>query len=216
MTDIKFECPVCGQHMECDRACGGDVIHCPRCCAELRVPFADGTQIDAMKRAELLAPMPPAPTVPTAPAQAPASSGLAEDGQVAKPAPKPEPLEVSCPVCRSELRIGEAVRAKAKPNSPPPMAELLRKGPDKPEPAPVPPAADSAPDGQGKTEKHHLTVEEREQKIAAARQAHPIQVNTAMKPRLEYVLEDKTPPLVKEAQDAEAGRKEAKEKIVTE
>jgi len=61
-----------------------------------------------------------------------------------------------------------------------------------------------------------LTVEEREKQIAAARQAHPVSLNTPMKPRLEYVLTDKTPPLVKEGKDAEARRSAAKEKTVTE
>src|ERR1051325_11882683 len=28
MSVLKFECPGCGQHMECDRACAGDIIHC--------------------------------------------------------------------------------------------------------------------------------------------------------------------------------------------
>jgi hypothetical protein len=90
------------------------------------------------------------------------------------------------------------------------MAELLRKGTESE-------AAKPPPEAPGKqTPKHPLTIEEREQQIAAARQAHPIQLNPPMKPRLEYVLSGETPPIVKEAQEAEAGRREAKEKIVTE
>jgi hypothetical protein len=39
-----------------------------------------------------------------------------------------------------------------------------------------------------------MSIEERERQIAAARQAHPVQLNPSMKPRLEYILEGKAPP----------------------
>ena len=211
MTEIKFECPACGQHMECDRACGGDLIHCPRCCAELRIPFEDNGQIESTKRAELITPQTStaAPTSAVAP-----TTGPAPVAEVPKPSTKPEHLEVTCPVCRSELKIAATGGDARKPGSSPPLAELLRKGPEpKPEAAPAQAQPESASDGQGKPEHRHLTIEEREQQIAAARQAHPIHLNPPMKPRLEYVLSGKTPPLVKEGQEAEAGRAAAKEKI---
>ena len=57
MTILKFECPGCGQHMECDRVCGGDIIHCPRCCAEIRIPFPGTGHIEgSIARAELIGP----------------------------------------------------------------------------------------------------------------------------------------------------------------
>src|SRR5205814_4933901 len=52
MSVLKFQCPGCGQNMECDRACAGDVIHCPRCMAELRIPFNELP--GALLRAELI------------------------------------------------------------------------------------------------------------------------------------------------------------------
>jgi hypothetical protein len=208
MTDIKFECPGCGQHMECDRACGGDVIHCPRCCAELRIPFADVAQLEgSMKRAALIA---PAGSSTMATSQAHSASAPA-DSVRAKEAVETVSVEVTCPVCHSELRIGERVKANFKPGSPPPPAELLRKKTQETPPTPGP-----APAEAGTTGEHHLSLEEREKQIAAARQAHPISLNPPMKPRLEYVLSDKTPPLAKEGQNAEAGRSEAKENTVTE
>ncbi len=38
-----------------------------------------------------------------------------------------------------------------------------------------------------------MTLEERERQIAKAREEHPIQINTAVKPRLDYVLSGEAP-----------------------
>src|SRR6476646_7182343 len=92
MSVLKFECPGCGQHMECDRACAGDVIHCPRCCAELRIPFSE--MPGAIVRAELIL---HAPAKPAAPAPIPAAPPT--------PAAPPQPVEVICPICESHLRV---------------------------------------------------------------------------------------------------------------
>jgi len=160
-----------------------------------------------MKRAAMLAPADSGAST-LKPQIKTAESGAAP---AVKEPEKTENLDVTCPVCHSELRIGEAVRARAKPGSAPPPAELLRKQTDETSPTPAP-----APVQDGTAGEPHLTVEEREKQIAAARQAHPVSLNTPMKPRLEYVLTDKTPPLVKEGKDAEARRSAAKEKTVTE
>ncbi|HXE41757.1 MAG TPA: hypothetical protein VN516_01940 [Candidatus Baltobacteraceae bacterium] len=43
MSELKFSCPACGQHIMCSKAYGGNVIQCPNCKAELRIPFSNVT-----------------------------------------------------------------------------------------------------------------------------------------------------------------------------
>jgi len=38
MSDFKFACPICGQHMSCDRDKAGTHIECPSCFREIIVP----------------------------------------------------------------------------------------------------------------------------------------------------------------------------------
>jgi len=40
MSETKFACPVCGQHITCDSRCGGTKLECPTCFRELVVPQA--------------------------------------------------------------------------------------------------------------------------------------------------------------------------------
>jgi hypothetical protein len=163
--------------MECDRACAGDIIHCPRCCAELRIPFSE--MPGSILRAELIlhAPKPAAPA-PAAPAPA-----------AARP---PKPVEVVCPVCESQLRVRDGA---GKAGAAPAFAELIKKGePKRPEPEKV---QESHPDLA------HMSLEERERHIAAAREAHPIQLNTPVKPRLNYVLSEQAAPVTKPHSDGD-------------
>src|SRR5438105_1631014 len=108
MTDLKFECPACGQHMECDRVCGGDVIHCPKCCAELRIPFPTSKTVPgSIERAQLLHPAASLPHTQGSPSKSDApepSTPAVTAAQVA---------EVLCPVCQSQLRINPGIAAKA-------------------------------------------------------------------------------------------------------
>lgn len=48
MSELKFSCPACGQHVACSKASGGDVIHCPNCEVELRIPFSNVTMNGAI------------------------------------------------------------------------------------------------------------------------------------------------------------------------
>jgi len=41
MNTLKFSCPDCQQHIECDTAYGGTEIQCPTCTASMLVPLAD-------------------------------------------------------------------------------------------------------------------------------------------------------------------------------
>ena len=38
MSDLKFSCPSCGQHIQCDAAHAGENIPCPGCALLIRVP----------------------------------------------------------------------------------------------------------------------------------------------------------------------------------
>lgn len=40
MSEFKFACPVCGQHITCDSACSGTQMDCPTCFRKLVVPQA--------------------------------------------------------------------------------------------------------------------------------------------------------------------------------
>ena len=45
MSEFKFACPVCGQHMMCDTSHGGSVMECPTCFQKItapQAPAADG------------------------------------------------------------------------------------------------------------------------------------------------------------------------------
>src|SRR5450432_792604 len=40
MSEFKFACPVCGQHMQCDSSQGGTVMECPTCFQKITAPHA--------------------------------------------------------------------------------------------------------------------------------------------------------------------------------
>jgi hypothetical protein len=183
MSDVKFECPACGQRLECSRACSGDIIHCPRCCAEIRVPFSAPGEIEgSVARAELVTPA--APTM-APPNESNKTNSETSNEPVSKPA---QPKEIICPVCQSELRV--PLESAPKAGGKFPIAELIRKGSgeSKVESGPGEPHPDFA----------HMSAEERERQIAHAREAHPVQLYPAMKPRLDYVLSGKPPTETKQ------------------
>ena len=43
MSEIKFACPHCDQHIACDESCGGRVLECPACLRVMRIPLAHET-----------------------------------------------------------------------------------------------------------------------------------------------------------------------------
>jgi hypothetical protein len=43
MSEFKFACPVCGQHMSCDSSHAGTVMECPTCFQKITVPQAPAT-----------------------------------------------------------------------------------------------------------------------------------------------------------------------------
>ena len=40
MSEFKFACPVCGQHITCDAAAAGSQMNCPTCFRKIVVPRA--------------------------------------------------------------------------------------------------------------------------------------------------------------------------------
>jgi len=43
MSEFKFACPVCGQHMKCDSSQSGTVMECPTCFQKITAPQAPST-----------------------------------------------------------------------------------------------------------------------------------------------------------------------------
>jgi len=77
MSEFKFACPVCGQHMMCDSSLGGTVMECPTCFQKITAPQAPLSDeqkfiITGTKKSER-----PASTIPeTASKFAPAKKGF--------------------------------------------------------------------------------------------------------------------------------------------
>lgn len=82
MSDVKFSCPACSQHIRCDASLGGTQVECPACRAPMIVPGAGAV------------PLPPAP-VPGCPA---CGKAFAADA-------------VICTECGLNLRTGERMPA---------------------------------------------------------------------------------------------------------
>jgi hypothetical protein len=164
MSELKFSCPACDQHISCGKAYGGHVIHCPNCCAELRVPFADGNA--AGELCELKA-------------ERVIDGHTAPPGTAGKTAPGDKELHCRCPVCQSNLRIPESVATQ--PDGIFPPAQLVLKPAEN---------GNGSPNIAPPTEKTEpvAPLTEREQKIAAERAARGISLYPQMKPRLDLAL----------------------------
>src|SRR5205823_3954230 len=127
------------------------------------------------------------PPPPPAPPASPASSGAAAPSA----STSPQTVEVICPVCESRLRVRSD--ATPKPNNAAPIAELIRKGVTQPKPSPS-----EAKPAEPHPDLNHMSIEECERQIATAREAHPIQLNPPIKPRLDYILSDEARAMKKE------------------
>jgi DNA-directed RNA polymerase subunit RPC12/RpoP len=77
MSEFKYACPVCGQHMMCDSSQAGTVMECPTCFQKITVPQAPDTDdpkfiITGTKKGER-----PVPTIPeTSSSFVPAAKGF--------------------------------------------------------------------------------------------------------------------------------------------
>ena len=187
MSALKFTCPSCGQHMQCEKAYVGHQIPCPSCGAQLRVPMSDaaGGGPNALPRAELIV----APGDPQGmPAIKSAASEItqeiivhAEPKKTVTPPPIGQPPEIHCvcPVCQSELKVPFVPSGSEHPT----MAELVNTAPTSSHDSTASPPASS-----------EASLSERERQIAAARAAHPVGIHPAVKPRLSYVMNGGTAP----------------------
>src|SRR5688572_12058089 len=97
MSEIKFSCPICAQHISCDAQCAGMQIQCPACEKEIQIPVPASAPAPpppsarplkvslptaATHSAPSVAPPPPAapqipfrPTLPAMTADAPSGTG---------------------------------------------------------------------------------------------------------------------------------------------
>jgi len=187
MTELKFDCPSCGQHIQCSPECANQNVPCPSCASLIRVPAdAELTDSSGVATEENPFQAPEKPKVSYADAEEPRQpqkeaiaasrpvprvenkpvSAVREELEASRPAAPQSELLCVCPVCRSELRV--ALTAKS----------------------PVPPRAGDKRSHsaafQSPTE--HLSAAEREKKIAAAREANPVKSNPVTKPRLDRIL----------------------------
>jgi len=85
MSDFKFSCPSCQQHIQADHGYAGLQINCPACNAPIIVPGAVAT--------------PPAPVLSAAEAPPP-------------PPPRPGPVAGGCPSCGNPLPRGAVICIK--------------------------------------------------------------------------------------------------------
>jgi ribosomal protein S27E len=174
MKELKFNCPSCGQHIQCDVKHAGENVPCPGCAALIQVPY-DGDVTDVPSPPTADSPFAAAagdvekvsyastkaadgPEQKKSPAAAAGADATSTSSSPANPAP-PAALELHCvcPVCQSALRI------------------LV-------EPEPHLEAAHHA----AQTSAEHLPTAERERQIAAGR-ARVLHKMTA-KPRLDRIL----------------------------
>jgi len=44
MSEFKYACPVCGQHIRCDSSQAGSVMECPTCFQKITVPQAPASE----------------------------------------------------------------------------------------------------------------------------------------------------------------------------
>lgn len=189
MSEIKFGCPACGQHISCSAAYCDSVVHCPNCRTEIRVPCSPDLNTSSER--------PKLKLQSSTTGHGHAVSDPTNSTVKSPPAANEKELHCRCPVCQSNLRIPASAAAQSDGLFPP--AELVsRPGATKdnpPQPAPEPAGATTV-------------MTEREQKIAAERAAREVSLYPKMKPRLDLVLGEKSsteskdgenPPWMKEA-----------------
>jgi hypothetical protein len=126
--EIKFACPSCGQHIQCDVAYIGRKISCPMCRAEIGVPrTSPGQTGDSLPKADLIA----APGgLTSAPAQA-----VERKPVISNPAGKAEalPLEKNTDSRGSKPRVPGATRAAesaSEPRRPADVSAAAGPGPE--------------------------------------------------------------------------------------
>jgi hypothetical protein len=232
MKELTFECPSCGQQIQCGAQHAGENFPCPNCATLVRIP---GNPESAANPDENQGPDNPDPSRSTESAAdenpfetetvaasytpiksnknagAPIETPNTSSGESASDADNQTPFSANdstprdsepnskppiivtaqitemvcvCPVCQSELRI--KTNAAAIPSDIAQAKEVNSEAPEK-----------SVPASQPKT------LPDREQQIAAGREATPIQARPIVKPRLSYILTGGERPVTSENQAAQ-------------
>jgi ribosomal protein S27E len=201
MSAIKFSCPQCQQHIECDASHAGRDVPCPTCHSTLRVPKASAaTTQGEPPRAKLVATGVPKPqeTGETPKAKSPKSPKIPGDARVRIPKaaregaaggleaagekPVRTAVHCQCPVCGSELRVPASSGAEG---DAPEEAILVRRGS-----VPLGPATGGDDSSQGKAGK---TAAKSKAADLAMRAAQSARSSGELKPRMSYVLTGKPP-----------------------
>jgi hypothetical protein len=141
MSDFKFACPVCGQHITCDSASSGSQMDCPTCFRRLVVPQA--TSPGFVLTASL---------VPRRPATShgngmTAGSGAATETPPRKSAPTVAIVIAALVVCGAGAGVfafREKIFRRPPPPPPPPPPSVVTNEPPVATP-PVPPITPPAP-----------------------------------------------------------------------
>ena len=182
MKELKFICPSCGQHIQCDCQHAGENVPCPSCAVLVRVPLGGEvtdvpdsqpesspfssmtgesetvsyTRTDPAGDGEKESPGESAVSTPVTPLTANPTLPTVpnEESPARESVEHISALHCVCPVCQSELRIS------VEPESP----------------------LESLP-----TAVEHLPAVERARQVPAARR---VSVRPAMKPRLDRILND--------------------------
>jgi DNA-directed RNA polymerase subunit RPC12/RpoP len=77
MSEFKYACPVCGQHIKCDSSQTGTQMECPTCFQKITVPQAPASDDQKLIITGTIAGERPAPTIPEAnPYAAPPPKGF--------------------------------------------------------------------------------------------------------------------------------------------
>jgi len=91
MSEFKFECPFCRQHMKCDERLSGRQIQCPTCHHLIRIPASP----EALARGEYEPESGRTWITHLAPPHVKAPSNLAVKEKQPPPPPEPSDLEKS-------------------------------------------------------------------------------------------------------------------------
>ena len=131
MSEFKYACPVCGQHMMCDASQGGSVMECPTCFQKIVAPQAPASDAKFILTGTKLTEK---------------KINVRVDGPVATAQEKPFPLAIV--IVLALVAVAGAAgffvyRAKHSPPPALPVAVSTPKKSEPPKPPPVPPASDT-------------------------------------------------------------------------
>jgi hypothetical protein len=142
-----------------------------------KASYAPANSIEDLHEQEDAARSPP--QISSSPAKSSPGKNLSAPAVHGAPTSAGSELHCTCPVCQSELRI--SVAAESVSETPRNSSEIKNRFNEPQLKQNAQPAAKSTKD---------LTLEEREQQIAAARQLHPVAAYSPIKPRLDRILGD--------------------------